>query len=148
MLTLDVGYAAALASDVPSHGLALGAGANVGLSDAWAIHSRLSYAFHPSSGDSLHVAMAGVEVVYLLDILQIVPFFGLGVDGVGTMSGGNFGADLGLHAVVGVDWLLARRWLVGVEVRPYVIPFSLAETGVDPVYVTVDLRAGIVFDRY
>lgn len=148
VLTLDAGYAATLASDAPTHGLGFGLGVNIGLGDAWALQTRLSYAVHPGGGGPLHVGIAGVEVVYLLDILEIVPFFGLGVDGVATALDGNVRGDLGLHAVVGVDWLVTRRWLVGLEVRPYVLPLSLAETGGVPGYLTVDLRVGLVFDRF
>ncbi|MEM9067791.1 MAG: outer membrane beta-barrel protein [Myxococcota bacterium] len=147
VLTLDVGFAAALANDeLPQNGVAAGVGVNVGLNDAWALHARFGYAYHPNS-DPLHVSIVGVEVVYLVDILEFVPYFGLGIDGIGTVRDG-FDADLGFHAVVGIDWLAARKWLVGLEIRPYVLPFSIADNGVDPVYLTVDLRFGVVFDRF
>ena len=148
VLTLDAGYGSALADDAPTHGLVVGLGVDVGLNDAWAVRARVSYALHPSGGGALHALMAGAEVVYLLDILEIVPFFGLGLDGVATFTQGEGGADLAAHAVVGVDWLPRRRWLVGLEVRPYVLPFALADRGLDPFYLSVDLRFGVVFDRY
>lgn len=148
VLTLDVGYAAALAADTPTHGLSIAVGVDIGLGDAWALRVRSSYAAHPSGADTLHVGIVGLEAVYLLDILEIVPFFGVGIDGVGTLVDGQFGGDLALHGVLGIDWLPSRRWLFGLEVRPYVAPFSLAERGIDPFYLVVDLRAGLVFDRF
>lgn len=146
-LFLDLGYAAVLANpDLPTSGVQLGLGGSIGLTDAWTVRARGSYGLHPAS-TSLHVATLGAEVYYVLDILKFVPFFGLGLDGVATIFDGGFGLDLGLHAVVGLDWLVSREWVVGLDIRPYVLPFSLASSGVDPVYLTVDLRVSFVFDR-
>ena len=148
VLTLDVGYAAALANDaLPTHAFSGGVGVDIGIRDAWALRIRAAQAYHPAS-DPLHVTIAGLEAVYLLDILQFVPFFGLGADAIFTVFDGSFGVDAALHIVAGGDWLLARKWLLGFDVRAYFLPFSLAETGVDPVYLSVDLKVGIVFERF
>jgi len=147
-LSLDVGYAAVLANpDLPPHGAMVGLSGTWGLSDAFSIGARLAYAAHP--GDPLlHVGIAGVEVVYLLDIVTVVPFFGLGTDAILTAADGGAGVDWGLHAVLGLDWLVSREWIVGVDIRPYVLPLSLADNGVDPVYLSVSLRASMVFDTF
>ena len=84
VLGLDIGYARALANDdLPANGLLSGLSVDIGIGDAWAIRCRAAYAFHPG-GRPLHLGLAGAEVVYLLDILELVPFFGLGVDGILT----------------------------------------------------------------
>lgn len=146
-LSVDAGYAAVLANpDLPTHGIQVGIGASLGLTAGWSLRGRLAYAAHPAS-ETLHVASVGAEVYYVLDILRFVPFVGIGIDGIGTIQSGAFGADLGLHAVLGLDWLVSRDVLVGLDVRPYVLPFSLAENGIDPVYLTVDIRVALVFDR-
>ncbi len=148
VLTLDLGYGAALANDdLPTHGFAGGIGVDIGIRDAWSLRIRAAQSYHPSS-EPLHVTIAGVEVVYLLDILQFVPFFGLGVDGIATVYEGDFGMDAAVHVVAGGDWLLARKWLLGFDVRAYFLPFSLADTGVDPVYLSVDIKVGVIFERF
>lgn len=148
VLTLDVGYAAALANDdLPTHAFSGGIGLDFGIRDAWSLRLRVAQAYHPSS-EPLHVTIAGIEAVYLLDILQFVPFFGVGLDGIATVYDGDFGIDLGLHIVAGGDWLLARKWLLGFAVRAYFLPFSLADNGVDPVYLSASLKVGIVFERF
>lgn len=146
-LSLDAGYAAVLANpDLPTHGVQLGVAASLGLTSGWSLRGRLAYAAHPAS-EVLHVASVGAEVYYALDILRFVPFVGLGIDGIGTIQSGTFGADFGVHAVLGLDWLVSRDVLLGLDVRPYVLPFSLAANGIDPVYLTVAIRVALVFDR-
>ncbi len=145
---VEAGYGVVLANDaLPAHGFDLGVVVDIGVGDAWSIRPRLAYVLHPARTTNLHIGIAGVEVVYLLDILEIVPFFGLGVDGIATIRDGAFGADIGLHAVLGIDWLPNRDWAFGIAVRPYVLPFSLAANGIDPVYLSVTVRASLVFDR-
>ena len=149
LLGLDIGYARALANDdLPANGLLSGLSVDIGIGDAWAIRCRAAYAFHPG-GRPLHLGLAGAEVVYLLDILELVPFFGLGVDGILTQrEDDGTGVDLALHAVLGLDWLVTREWVVGLDIRAYALPFSLADQGVDPVYLGAGLRLGYVFDRF
>jgi hypothetical protein len=151
-LFVDLGYAAALANeDLPTSGAQIGLGGSWGLTDAWTIRGRLAYAAHPAS-EVLHVGIVGVEVFYMLDILELVPFAGLGIDGIGTIhdggSGTFFGADFAIHAVVGLDWLVSRRLIVGVDVRPYILPLSFDDDPLSPVYLSANVRLSIVFERY
>ncbi|MFK7998064.1 MAG: hypothetical protein AB8H86_00655, partial [Polyangiales bacterium] len=88
-LGADIGAGLVLANEnAPVAGIAVGVGASVGLTSAWTFRGRLSYDFHPADV-SLHVMTAGAEVFYTLDILKFVPFFGLGVDGIGTVQDGT-----------------------------------------------------------
>ncbi len=151
-LFVDLGYGAALANDaLPTHGAQLGLGGSWGLNDAWTLRGRLSYAAHPADRP-MHVAMAGVEVFYLLDIVQLVPFFGVGIDGLATVTdlgaGSVFDVDLALHAIVGLDYLVNRRVVVGVDVRPYILPLAFDAETLAPVYLSASVRLSIVFERY
>ena len=151
-LFVDLGYGVALANDaLPPHGLAIGLGGSWGLTDAWTLRGRLGYAVHPAT-PALHVATVGAEVFYLLDLLQLVPFAGVGIDGLGTVfddgSGTSVGANVALHAIVGLDWLVSRRVILGVDVRPYILPFSFDDGSLAPVYLSASLRFSLVFERY
>jgi len=146
--SIGTGYAAVLANpDLPTHGARLAVDVGIGLNDAWTLTPRAEWVFHPSSS-LLHVGIVGLELSYAFDILEIVPWFGLGVDGIGTLRDGAFGVDLAIHAVIGLDWLVTRDWLIGLDVRPYVLPFSLATNGIDPVYLTIGVHVGYGFERY
>ena len=147
-LELGTGYAAVLANDdLPTHGVRLAVDVGIGLNDAWTLTPRAEWVFHPDAS-LLHVGLVGLEVTYAFDILELVPWGGLGVDGVSTLRDGDLEIDLALNAVVGLDWLVTRDWLVGLDVRAYVLPFDLADRGIDPAYLTVGVHVGYGFVRY
>lgn len=141
---VDAGYALA-SFDGATHGLTVGVDGSVGLGDLFSLRARAGYGLHPED-PTTHVAMAGAEVVYLLDVLEWVPYFGVGVDGFVTARDGDTRGDLGLHAVVGLDWLASRDWLLGLDIRPYLLPLAFDDAPLDPVYLTVTLRASLIFD--
>jgi hypothetical protein len=94
----------------------------------------------------LHRASIGAELVYLIDILEVVPFLGLGIDAPISVLGSEVWADFAGHAVVGVDWLLAREWSIGLELRPYVLFTALSRTSGDPVWLTAVARFQYLFE--
>ncbi|MFW5876662.1 MAG: hypothetical protein ACOCXM_07990 [Myxococcota bacterium] len=141
---VDTGYALVLAEGA-SHGWTVGADASVGLGDLFSLRGRAGYGFHPQGG-GLHVAAAGAEVLYLLDVLEWVPYFGVGADGFFMALDGSTRGDLGLHAVLGVEWLASRDWLLGLDVRPYVLPLAFRDAPLDPIYLSVTLRYSLIFD--
>ena len=148
-LTLEfgVGYAHAFSDGaVPSSGLPLAIAASMGINDVWTVRASVAYALHP--GDpTVHVGVFGAELLYVVDILEVVPYFGAGLDALTTLSDGAVGADLGAHIVLGVDWLLSRSAYLGLDLRPYLLVSELFEADVRfPVYLTVLARAGLVFD--
>lgn len=143
-LSLDAGMGFALSNDAPTIGITGGIGGTLGIGDAWMLGARLGYSGHPGS-PALHVGTAGVEAIYLVDILEWVPFFGLGTDVVFAHHGQG-SANWALHAIAGLDWSFSREWLVGVDARIYVLPLSLDEAGIEPAYLQVGLRISKVID--
>jgi hypothetical protein len=134
-------------SDLPQWGGLVGLTGSLGLDDIWSVRGHLAWAFHP--GDQpLHVGIFGAEIVYLLDIVEFVPFFGAGLDGLFTLHQGSAGMELGAHAVIGIDYLWSRDLLFGLDIRPHLLPLSIEEARLDPVYVTANLRASLLFDTY
>lgn len=96
---------------------------------------------------------ASAGIVYALDVVRIVPFFeaNIGVLGLyrSTNPSGNqksptiehalnVGASLGL----GADYLITRRWSVGVAIRYHAFLTDLARI---PIYLTVGPRVSLRF---
>ncbi len=149
-LFVDLGYASALGNDALStHGVIGGLGGSWGLNDAWTLRGRLAWAGHPRD---LQVGLVSVEVFYTLDILELVPFAGLGVDGIASLSddgtGTTFRPSFAVHAVVGLDWLISRRFILGLDVRPHLLPLGFGDDALPPIYLSATLRLSIVFERY
>lgn len=125
-----------------------------GITDAVGIQLHGGITDHPLSEDKDDMLAAGtlltwhasLGVVYSLDIVRIVPYFeaSIGLLGVTTMVNGmtktslNAGAELGL----GGDYMLNRRWAVGVAVRYHAF---LTDLGRIPLYLTVGPRVLLRF---
>ena len=143
--TLELGLGWAHAFDATAYdenGLAVVLGGSVGLGDTFALRGAITWAGHPGPSFA-QVGQIGAEVVYLVDILEVVPFAGIGIDAMGTIAGSDARADFAVHAVGGVDWLFQRGMYVGIEARPF-----LALTALDaaPIHLTVTARFGLTFD--
>src|SRR5690606_2637321 len=92
---------------LPCCGALLGVSSSLGLNDVWSLRAHLDWAWHPSGGPDLQVGLFGIEALYLVDIVQIVPYFGLGLDALATIHEGAVGIELGAHGVVGADYLVS-----------------------------------------
>jgi hypothetical protein len=148
-LTFDVtaGYGnVPLDGALPTHGALLGVAGSLGLDDAFSLRAQVSYGFHPSAAEDFHLLIGGAEVIYLLDILEVVPFGGLGLDALGTSRGGRVGVDFGAHIVLGVDYLLSREMLIGLDLRSYYLPLNVSFDAIDPIYLSANLRLSWIFD--
>jgi hypothetical protein len=149
-LDLGLGYAHAFASGLPASGAAVALGGSLGLGDVWTLRATLGWAAHPAAATgppTTHVLTGGVELLYVVDVLRWVPYVGAGVDAVGTVSEAGSGVDLAAHAVLGLEWLASRAWLLGVDVRPYLLlSDAFASAPRFPVYLTVTVKAGVVLD--
>lgn len=144
-LGLEVGYAGMPTTDtLPRNGVDVGLIAGGGFGDAWSIQGLLSYNIFPNERP-LHLGMAGLETVYALDIVRFVPLIGAGVDGLLTVRDGRTRGDFALHALLGVDYLINQRWLIGADVRGYWVATN-ATSPLDPFIVTAGARAGVRFD--
>lgn len=148
-LTLDVaaGWGLAPVLEAPNNGPGGGIGASIGFDDAWGLGVYTGWFVHPpfNGGDAVHLGVFGVEGLYYLDILQVVPFFGLGVDVLPTydQAADQWGAEFAAHVRASLDYLVSREVIVGIDIRPYVLFTSLS---LDPVYITFLARFSYVLD--
>lgn len=117
-LSLELGYAVVPTGPLPSHGVYAEGGVSVGLGDVWELRGRIAYAYHP---EPMHRWAGGVELVYLVDIFEIVPFLGLGVSGLVTLNDTVVTGDFAANGVFGIDVLLSREVTLGAVVRPSVV---------------------------
>lgn len=146
-LGLEAGYSRVLLdTDAAEHGPLVGLLGSTGLSDVWTLRARLAYGYHPGERP-LQLALAGLEALYLFDVLELVPYFGVGIDVIGTAFEGSLGGDVGAHVVVGVDYFLSWSWIVGLDVRPHFLIPPIGSGWLDPVYLTINLRLSYVFER-
>jgi hypothetical protein len=136
--SIEAGYAVA-PSGLPPHGVYGEVGVSVGLGDVWEIRGRIGYAYHP---EPMHRWVGALEVVYLIDVFEVVPFLGLGVDGFVTLNAGSTFGDFAAHAVVGLDVLLSRDLTLGLAVRPAVV-FTALDTA--PVWLEAGARLQWLF---
>ncbi|MDB4975777.1 MAG: hypothetical protein JWN48_4118 [Myxococcaceae bacterium] len=120
---LSVGATLLANPDLPTvAGPQLELGAGVGLGDAIVLRGTAGWAelLGQGRGDDRREATGRlrVEAIYLLDVLQVVPFFGLGATVMTAVdSPTRVPLRPGGHLVLGVDYLLSRRWICGVDVR-------------------------------
>ncbi len=138
---LDAGYANRLADPGPLSGGLLGVATSIGIDDIWSVGIRVSYAIHPDA-EPVHAIVAGAEILYLIDVLEVVPYFGGGLDWVGTSYAGSFEVEAGVHAVVGADYLLSRDFLLGLEMRPLLL---ISERGFNSGYFSINAKAAFIF---
>jgi hypothetical protein len=143
-LGLAVGYAGISEEDgLPNNGLHLAVSASLGFGDAWSLQGLLGYDFFPNA-DPLHIGVAGLEAVYALDIVRFVPLFGFGLDGLLSVRDRQTRGDFALHALLGFDFLVDRRWTVGADARGLWIA-THANSRLGPFVIHVALRAGVRF---
>lgn len=148
-LTLDVaaGWGVAPALAAPNNGPSFAIGTAVGFADAWGVGVYAGWSVHPAfgGGEPFHLGFAGVEGLYFIDILEVVPFFGVGVDVLPTFdaASGTWGADFAAHLRASLDYLVSREVAIGLDIRPYVLFTAL---GTDPVYITFLARLSYIID--
>ncbi|HEX4354488.1 MAG TPA: hypothetical protein VHZ95_16280, partial [Polyangiales bacterium] len=77
-------------------------------------------------------------------VLELVPYFGAGIDAVGSFAAhASFRSELGVHPVVGLDWLLARDFALGLQGRPI---FLITAWDRAPIYLSINLNATWLLD--
>lgn len=137
-LGVGAGYAYATRPDSPHHGAAFQLDASLGISPTWSVRAVAGYSLHPATRRLSRLTLAA-EAIYLVDVLQVVPYAGFGLDALASLvPDATPDLDVGVHPVAGVDWLLSRSFLLGVCVRPI---FVLSRFETQPVYLTASLTA-------
>jgi hypothetical protein len=142
-LGLGLGYAHAFALS-PAPGAAVALAASLGLGQTLTARALAGYALHPGQRP-LHVGLAGAELLYVIDVIELVPWLGLGADGVLRAQAGELEPQLAAHAVLGLDYLLSRELTLSLELRPYVL---LTDLDGAPVYGAVIVSASWMLDTY
>ncbi len=144
-LALAVGWAGIpSASALPRNGIDVALSAGFGITDAWGLQGSLSYNVFPDE-QRLQIGVAGLEAIYLLDIVRFVPIFGFGVDALVSGRADRTRGDFALHALVGFDYLIDDRWSIGADARGYWVATN-ANSLLDAFIVTVAARVGVRFD--
>jgi hypothetical protein len=143
-LAVDLGFAHATERTLPHNGGLVGVEGSLGLDDIWTVRGAVTYSLHPGSS-ALSVLTLGAEVLYLIDVLELVPYFGGGLDAIGSWARGTSGlkSEFGVHPVFGLDWLLDRNLALGLQARPI---FLLTALNRQPIYLEVNLNASWFID--
>ncbi len=140
-----VGYAGLVdADDLPSNAAHFALSAGGGVGDAWSIHGLLSHSIF-FDDRRLQLSMAGLETVYALDIVRFVPLLGAGMDGILSVRSREPRGGFALHALLGFDFLVNRRWTVGADARGFWVA-THRNSRLGPFMGTVALRASVRFD--
>lgn len=140
----ELSYVHAFADSGSREGVALGLGASLGLSNVLTLRGQLVWALHPSDAPVVSVFLATAELVYVVDVFDIVPYFGAGIDGIGSVqSGRDFQPDFGVHPIIGADWIVSREFALGLQVRPV---FVLTALDAVPLYFKVGVSLSYLFD--
>lgn len=146
VLTVDVelGAAFSLSPDfmAPCCGPLVGFANSIGLGDKFAVRGRLEYAWMPGGEGDVHAVIVGAEFFYLIDIVEFVPFFGLGID---TIAGGPHPFDepalaFGGHAILGFDYLVNREVALGLDVRQHMFFNAVDDMDIEPLLLSANLR--------
>jgi len=143
---MSAGYVSVVDSaHLPAQGTALDLGAALGISDIAVLRGLLGYALLPEGRATAHVGRLRVEALYLVDVLQFVPFFGLGA-GLFVARQGDSGVDFlpAGQLVFGADYLLSRSWTLGLDVRTG----ALLERGEVRSTSDVSLRLSRMFETF
>ncbi|MBI2393569.1 MAG: hypothetical protein HYV09_28585 [Deltaproteobacteria bacterium] len=127
------------------YGGALSAGWSI--TDAWTlgiIAAASSNQVAAKGGRSLVLSQA-VGVSYALDIIQIVPYFGVYVGAYELTGGGLQGTQVkpGAQLAFGLDWVHSRTFTFGLELKAHALPgdFLRQPDNPTPFYATTFLKA-------
>jgi hypothetical protein len=149
-LGLGLGYAHAFPRGAPHPGALAELTASTGLDVTWTARARVAAAWHPDE-QALYRGLAGAELLYMIDVLELVPSFGAGLDAVIThwpvpagSDDAELRADFAAHAVLGLDYLLSRELSLALDVRPHLLVTALDD---EPLYLTVSASLIWVFDH-
>lgn len=139
---LELGYAHLAGDDPAGPGGSASAGLRYALTDAWNLVGGLGYCLHPEAaadGATVHVGGLGAGVEWVFDVLQVVPWAGLGVEGL-LFAATETELAVAVQASAGLDYLLRRGLSVGLVGRARVVLSRLDEV---PLQAVVALRMSV-----
>ena len=149
-LGIGLGYAHAFPEAAPHPGALAELNASLGLDPIWTARVRVAGAWHPSE-NALYRGLAGAELLYMIDILELVPSLGVGVDGLLTRvpaaapdGDSALRGDLAANLVLGLDYLLSRDLSLTFEARPFLLVTRVKD---EPLYLQLSVGLLWVFDR-
>jgi hypothetical protein len=147
-LSLDgaLGYALLARDDYPTRqGAGVDLGLGYGIADTVILRGTLGYALLSDGQRHEQIGRLRAEGLYLLDVLKAVPFFGLGAT-LTTAQHSDASVPLrpGVQLVVGLDYLLSRSWIAGLDVRSGL----LFEAGDTLSATDVSLRFSRMFETF
>lgn len=134
-LGLEAGFAYLVGLDLP--GARAGLHASYGVDDTWTLAAQLGYSIHAAEAEPFHFVEAAAEILYVIDVVRVVPYFGLGASWFGKLYGDEVGAFVGAHLVGGGHYYLSRSWAIGLDVRGHALLNALDDF---PIYLTTTLR--------
>lgn len=118
-----------------------------GLSDAWSLagNAFLTSNQVTKTGGRSRVTSQAIGFVYSLDVIEIVPYFGFYVGLYEIAGGGVAKADvkLGGQLAVGLDYIVSRDFILGIDLRAHALPADFAKSpdNPSPFYATTFLKA-------
>ncbi len=99
---------------VGADGVGLAVEAGRGLDDAWSVRLEVGYAPHLRGGGTLaHEAWAGLDMLYALDLLDVVPYVALGAGALRPPGGSTPFPTVRL--ALGAEWLMDWTHQLGLE---------------------------------
>ena len=117
----------------------------MGLTESTVVRANAGYAALVRQQEVQHLGRFRLEALYLLDVLQVVPFLGLGATLTNAPdSAARVPLRAGPHLVLGVDYLLSRRWIAGLDLRSAL----LVEGGHLLCATDVSLRLSRMFETF
>jgi hypothetical protein len=120
----------------------VGAFGGYGLSDAFLLYGNVEYALgglNTGPGGVRHRGSLSVGVAYTLDVISVLPWFGLGLQGSLVSGSGGVEAIPAVEARGGADWLIRRYFGLTAQVA-YALSWWNRGTVSDAVTATVGVR--------
>ena len=105
------------------------------LTDAWALSANVTATSNKivANGGRSHVVSEAIGFDYSLDVIQIVPYFGV-YGALYEFGGGGAKSQVrvGMQLALGLDYILTREWIVGIDLRAHALPEDFVRTPENP----------------
>ncbi len=132
---IGLGHSYFSAPDLTTHGFAGGIHGILGVDDTQALTAEFNAGYHPVTG--VLTLSGGIGGFYFLDYFQAVPYFGM-ITEMTAAQRLNGGCDIpdgpacttsgiGFSIPVGVDYMLSRQFVVGVQGRYHLMALGGAD---------------------